>query len=96
MLVFNVTFRCRPEMRERFLEMIMTEGIDVACRAEAGNLRYDCLLSVDNDRDLLLIEKWKDADAVAAHARQAHMARMMELKSEYVTDMIIEKFEAED
>ena len=96
MLVFNVTFRCRPEMREEFLEMIMTEGIDVACRAEAGNLRYDYFLPVDNDHDLLLIEKWKDADAVAAHARQAHMVRMMELKSEYVTDMIIEKFETED
>ena len=34
MIVLNVTYKCRPDMKEEFLEMIMTEGIDVASRAE--------------------------------------------------------------
>ena len=93
MLVFNVTFRCRPEMREEFLEAIFTEGIDEAARAEEGNLGYDYYLPVGSSDDLLLIEKYRDADAVDAHIRQAHTARLVELKEEYVSELIIEKYE---
>ena len=39
MIVLNVTYKCKPDMRDEFLEMIMTEGIDVASRAEAGNIK---------------------------------------------------------
>ena len=93
MLVFNVTFKCKPELRDEFLEMIMTEGIDAASRAEAGNLQYDYFTSVDRSDELLLIEKYRDEAAVAEHVRQAHVARLVELKTEYVADMVIEKYE---
>ena len=93
MIVLNVTYKCKPEMREEFLEMIMTEGIDDACRAEDGNLKYDYFRPVDDSDDLLLIEKWRDPEALAKHGRQPHFARLGELKSEYVTETIIEKFE---
>ena len=92
MLVFNVTFKCRPGMREAFLEKLRAEGIVAACRGEAGNLGYDYYLSAENDCDLLLIEKWRDFDAVKAHAQQPHMARMDELKGEYTTDMVLEMY----
>ena len=95
MLVFNVIFRCRPGMRSEFLEKLKAEGIDAASRAEAGNLQYDYFLAADSDTDLLLIEKYRDDAAVAAHVRQPHVARMVELKEAYVTDLILERFEAE-
>ena len=41
MIVLNVTYKCKAGMREKFLEKIVSEGIDVACRAEAGNIKYD-------------------------------------------------------
>ena len=96
MLVFHVTFKCKPEMREEFLEMIMTEGIDASARAEPGNLKYDFYIPVESGDDLLLIETYRDEAAVAAHVRQAHTARLVELKEEYVDDLILEKFEAQD
>lgn len=95
MLVFNVTFKCKSEMREEFLEMIMTEGIDAASRAEAGNLAYDFYIPVENGDDLFLVEKYKDADAVMAHVKQPHVAKLVELRNEYVTDVVMEKYEAE-
>ena len=39
MIVLNVTYKCKPEMRDEFLEMIITEGIDAASRADAGNMK---------------------------------------------------------
>lgn len=93
MPVFHVTFKCRPGMREAFWEKLTAEGIVAACRAEEGNQGYDYYFSAENGCDLLLIEKWKDFDALARHAKQPHMKRMDEIKAEYVTDMTLEKLE---
>ena len=93
MIVLNVTYRCKPGMREEFLEMIMTEGIDAASRAEEGNVRYDYYIPVDGSDELLLLQKWKDADALAAHRGEPHFARLGEIKPEFVDDTVIEKFE---
>ena len=93
MIVLNVTYKCRNEMRDEFLEMIMTEGIDVASRTEAGNIKYDYYLPDNVCDELLLVEKWRDAEALAEHGRQPHYLRLGELKSEYVVETIIEKFE---
>ena len=94
MLVFNVTFRCKPGMRETFLEAVKAAGIDAAARAEAGNLQYDWFRSAENDDDLLLIEKYADEAAVGAHVHQPHVAQLVELKERYVADMVLEKYEA--
>ena len=93
MIVLNVTYKCKPDMRDEFLEMIYTEGIDVASRTEEGNIKYDYYMPVDGSDDLLLVEKWRDAEALAAHGKQEHFARLGELKQEFVLDTIIEKFE---
>lgn len=94
MIVLNVTYKCKPELRDEFLEMIMSEGIDVACRAEDGNIKYDYYIPTDGSDDLLLVEKWRDAEALAVHGRQPHFARIGKLKGNYVDETIIEKFES--
>lgn len=93
MIVLNVTYKCKPGMREKFLEAINAEGIGAACRAEEGNIKYDYYRPVDGSDDLLLVEKWQDTDALAKHGKQPHLARLGELKPEFVEDTVIEKFE---
>ncbi|MBQ6076631.1 MAG: antibiotic biosynthesis monooxygenase [Clostridia bacterium] len=92
MIVLNVTYKCKPELREAFLERIRKEGIDAASRAEAGNLKYDYYIPFAASDDLLLIEKWADEDALKAHAETPHYARLKELKPAYVTDTLVERF----
>ena len=79
-------------MRDEFLEMIMAEGIDVACRSEEGNIKYDYYIPTDDSDDLLLVEKWRDAEALDKHSKQPHFARVVEIKKDFVNDTIIEKF----
>lgn len=95
MIVLNVTYKCKPEKREEFLEIIMAEGIDVACRAEAGNILYDYYIPADGGDDLFLLEKWRDEAALAEHGKQPHLTRLKEIKAEFVNDTIIEKYIAE-
>ena len=94
MIVLNVTYKCRPDMREAFLEAILREGIDEASRAEAGNLKYDYYLPYDGGDELLLVEKWRDETALSAHGKTPHLLRLRELKAEYVTETVIERYEA--
>lgn len=93
MIILNVTYKCKPGMREVFLNAIRAEGLDAACRAEAGNIKYDYYFPADGSDELLLVEKWRDAEALALHGKEPHFARIGVLKPQYVTDTVIEKFE---
>ena len=92
-MVLNVTYKCKPGMREEFLKVIKAEGIDAASRAEAGNIKYDYYVPVGGGDELLLVEKWKDSEAIAEHGRQQHFLRLGEMKPLYVDSTIIERFE---
>ncbi|MBQ9826509.1 MAG: antibiotic biosynthesis monooxygenase [Firmicutes bacterium] len=93
MIVLNVTYKCKPGMNRKFLEQIDALGIGDACRAEEGNIRYDYYFPADGSDELLLMEKWENAEALARHAKQPHMSKLGELKAAYVNDVILEKFE---
>ena len=92
MIVLNVTYKCKPGMKERFLDAIKAEGVDLACRAEDGNIKYDYDFPDDGCDEMLLVEKWRDAEALKAHAAMPHFARLGEIKSEYVDETVIERF----
>lgn len=92
MIVMNVTYKCKPDMRDEFLESIMAEGIDAASRAEKGNIKYDYYYSTDDLDEMLLLEKWADAEALDAHHKLPHFERLGELKKEFVLDTVIEKY----
>ena len=96
MIVLNVTYHCKPGLRDAFIDRIAAEGIGAAVRAEDGNFKYDYYLPAAGGDDLLLLEKWRDAEALAAHAAQPHMARLRGFKDEYVADTVIERFEARE
>ena len=93
MILLNVTYTCKPGMREEFLEAVASEGIDLASRAEEGNAKYDYYRSVECEDELFLVEKWEDANALALHYIQPHFLRLGELKEEFVADTAIEKYE---
>ena len=93
MIVLNVTYRCKQGAREEFLERIRRAGIDTACRAEEGNLKYDYYLPTDGENELLLVEKWTDAASLASHGQQPHIAQLKALKEAYVTETVIERFD---
>ena len=92
MIVLNVTYHCFQGMREKFLEAIMAEGLDAACRAEKGNIKYDYYMSAERDDEMLLVEKWCDAEALAEHGKMPHFARIGEIKGDFVENTVVEKY----
>lgn len=93
MVIFNVVYKCKPGKRDAFLERIKKEGIDLACRADRGNIKYDYYIPADGSEELLLVEKWEDRKTLDEHVKQPHITRLRSFKPEYVLDTVIDEFE---
>ena len=91
--ILHVTYYCRDGMAEKFVRAIKDSGVQELVRAEDGCLQYDYHLSLEQNDTVVLLEKWRDGDALAAHLAQPHMETLKEFKSRFVLDSKIERFE---
>lgn len=93
MYTIYVNFKCHPEKREAFVEAMKKEGILSAIRAEDGCLRYDYYFSEADENELLLIEAWETKKHQQIHIEQPHMARLREIKDDYIAQTKLGEFE---
>jgi len=93
MYTIYVRFQCIPEKRETYVEILKREGILSAVRAEEGCLRYDYYFSDSDENELLLIEAWETQQHQQTHIEQPHMARLRELKKDYIVSTTLGEFE---
>ena len=93
MYTIYVKFTCLPDKREAFVERLKEEGILSAVRAEDGCHCYDYYFSEADKNELLLIEKWESKQHQQIHIEQPHMARLREIKNDYITDTVLGEFE---
>ena len=88
----EVHYFVKAGMRQAFYDAIMQSGIAAASRAEAGNEKYDYYFDPENENELLLLEIWRDAEAVRLHGETPHFKALAALKAEYVTETVIRRF----
>lgn len=92
-IMLIVTYKLKPRSREGFLGEIAAAEILQKTRREEGALRYDYYLSATDADTVLLVERWKSAEAQAAHLQTAHIAELKRIKEKYVLETAVEKFE---
>ena len=92
MYTIYVTFNCFDGKRESFIEKLHSEGIVTAIRAEDGCIRYDYYFSEKDKNELLLIEAWETKEHQQIHIGQPHMARLREIKNDYVKETKLGEF----
>ena len=88
-----VIFKCFPGKREAFVEKVQSEGIVSAVRQENGCIQYDYYFSEKDKNVLLLIEAWETKEAQQIHIQQPHMARLREIKGDYIETTTLGEFE---
>ena len=93
MYTIYVVFKCLEGKREAYIEKLYEEGIVDAVRAEDGCIRYDYYYSEKDPNEILLIEAWESKEHQQIHIEQPHMARLRELKPEYVESSNLGEFE---
>lgn len=93
MYTIYVVFKCVPGRREEYIERLKTEGIVDAVRKEDGCIRYDYYFSENDKDEILLIEAWESKRHQEIHIDQPHMARLREIKPEFVLSTELGEFE---
>ncbi|MDD6045732.1 MAG: putative quinol monooxygenase [Clostridia bacterium] len=94
MLILHVTYTAKPGMTRKFLDEL-EQGPAPKVRAEKGNLRYDYFISPADENKILLVEKWEDEMALAAHMAVPHMQDIKSIKEKYIESTLLEKFSAQ-
>jgi quinol monooxygenase YgiN len=70
MIFIAAKFDVRPDDADRWPDI--TRAFTEATRAEAGCLWFDWSRSVDNPREYVLVEAFRDNEAGAAHVQSDH------------------------
>jgi len=93
MFYINVTYDCKPGMREAFYKAIQNAAIDTTTRAENGCARYEFFNAIESPDRLFLAEAWENRDVHAAHKAADHVRKLQELKAEYVASSSVVRTE---
>ena len=80
----------------QFAEEMTSSGTVDLIRAEAGNLRYEYYRSFDDPETVLLIDSWKDQEAIDAHHASPMMKTIASLREKYDLHMNVERYVSAD
>lgn len=76
----------------KFAEEMVSSGVVRQIRAEEGNLRYEYFFPMEDPETVLLIDSWKNQQAIDAHHASPMMASIMELREKYDLHMKVERY----
>lgn len=83
MIIIHAEMKVNREVEAEFLESV--QELIEASRAEAGNVSYKLLKDTDQDDTYLMIEQWKDQEAVAAHNASSHFQAFVAQATKFLT-----------
>jgi quinol monooxygenase YgiN len=73
-----------------------SSGTADAIRAEDGNLRYEYFCPMNDPETVLLIDSWRDQEAIDAHHASPMMGTLAALREKYDLHMTVERFVSDD
>ena len=67
-------------------------GIADAVRAEEGNERYEYFIPLNYPETVLLIDRWRDQQAIDFHHKSEMMKQIAELRDKYKLRLRVERY----
>ena len=80
----------------KFAQEMETSGTAELIRQEPGNLRYQYFTPFDDPETVLLIDSWKNQEAIDVHHASPMMAEIARLREKYDLHMKAERFVSEE
>ena len=91
-ITVNLYYTGKEGNARKFAEEMESSGTAAAIRAEAGNLRYEYFLPMNDPETVLLIDSWKDQAAIDLHHASPMMGRIAALREKYDLNMRAERY----
>lgn len=76
----------------RFADEMVASGIVAAVRAEEGNEKYEYFFPMDDPETVLLIDRWRDQEALDIHHKSEMMAQIAALRDKYKLRLKVERY----
>ena len=92
MLVINIFYRGKNGSAKKFAEEMVSSGIVDLVRKEEGNLGYSYFFPMEDEETVLLIDKWKDEEALDRHHKTDMMRQIALLREKYKLSMKDEQY----
>lgn len=91
-IIVNIYYTGQNGNAKKFVDEMLLKGIVKNIRNEEGNEKYEYFYSVDNPETVLLIDKFKDQNALDMHHKSEMMKEIAQLREKYKLHLKIEKF----
>lgn len=95
-ITVNLYYKGENGAARRFAEEMESSGTADAIRAEDGNLCYEYFIPMDDPETILLIDSWRDQEALDIHHASSMMATIAALRDKYDLHMEVERFISDD
>ncbi len=91
-IVINIYYKGEGANAGKFAEEMTHSGIVDKIRNEEGNEGYDYYLPFEGGDTVLLIDKWKDQNALDLHHASPIMSDIARLREKYDLHMRVERY----
>ena len=91
-LVINIYYTGKNGSARKFADEMISRGIVEKIRQEEGNEMYEYFFPLDDFETVLLIDKWKDQEALDLHHKSEMMQEIATLRKKYNLHMKVERF----
>ena len=82
--------------RENFVKELTECGVLTAIRNEDGCHAYDYYFSNEDEKTLVLYEKWESPAHQKVHMTQPHMKTAMDIKAKYIESVELKRVDIKD
>ena len=93
-LIVNIYYTGKDGSAKKFAEEMVSSGIVDRVREEDGNERYEYFFPMNNPETVMLIDKWKNEEALDIHHKSEMMKEIADLRNKYHLSMKVEKFKS--
>lgn len=91
-ITVNLYYTGRNGSARKFVEEMERSGTADRIRKEEGNERYEYFFSASDPETVLLIDAWKDQEAIDRHHASEMMKTLAGLRSKYDLHMKAERY----
>ena len=95
-ITVNLRYKGKDGSARKFAEEMAESGTVEKIRNEEGNLRYEYYQSLEDPETILLIDSWKDQEAIDRHHASEMMQTISELRNKYDLHMSAERYVSDE
>ncbi len=91
-ITVNIYYKGKKGAAREFAEEMVRTGTVDKIRAKEGNLRYEYFFPMEGEETVLLIDSWKNQEAIDEHHASDMMQTIAALREKYDLHMNVERF----